>query len=192
MSAFLAWTNSFQLPWYQILFFAVTTTCLVAIAFVHVTEYMRTHSIERAFRLKNLSPSSIGDDTATNKYVVGLAGFLENRSIHPLFMKIERGSITLQGRSPERMELPKGVLEVQAGDAARIGFPLISQLDIGQPITGRFTVGVRFGRSKDGLTHFYYTEGDVLITIIRDGAQAIVQLNDSITEAVYGRAAENW
>jgi hypothetical protein len=193
MSTALALGNEFPVPWYQVLFLGVIVSSLIAIAFVQVAEYLRIHSIERAFRLKNVSAGSLGEDAeSAGKFVVGLVGFLENRSVSPLFVKVERGSIALQGRTLDRMQLPANILEVQSGDVARLGFPSIGQLDIGQPITGHFAFGARFGRTKDNLSHFYYTEGDVLINVHRDGAQAMVQLQDSITESLYGKAPENW
>jgi len=193
MSTALALGNEFPVPRYQVLFFGVYSVISDSDR-VCAGRRVPAHPLDRTgFPAEEcLRRFPWGGRGERRKFRCRLGRISENRSVSPLFVKVERGSIALQGRTLDRMQLPANILEVQSGDVARLGFPSIGQLDIGQPIIGHFAFGARFGRTKDNLSHFYYTEGDVLINVHRDGAQAMVQLQDSITESLYGKAPENW
>ena len=65
MSTVLALQNDFPLPWYPGTFFRSGGVVTSGNRIVQVSEYLRTHSIERAFRLKNVSAGSLGEDTAS-------------------------------------------------------------------------------------------------------------------------------
>jgi hypothetical protein len=187
MTAWLATSGVYEVPWYQVFVLTLGVGSLVAIAYVQVADYIRRYSIERAVRLKNVVPFNlaIGADGGAS---VALAGSIENTSPVLLYVKLDRGHIALQGRTPEQIQIATHVLAIEPGTSARVTFPTVADVNFGRPMLGKLALGLRFGRRKSDLTHFYYTEGEVILQVTQDQSGATIHSQDTVTETMYGRA----
>jgi hypothetical protein len=188
--AWLAFTDK-GIHWALALLLVVATICLIAMTFVAIDHYIRTHDIQRAVRLQGISFAGGAFDKSKQEMALGLTATIQNTSkVHHVFARLVYGHITVQGRAPQSINIVDMVVEIGPESSARIDFPGVTEIKVGPTMNGQIDLGIKFGRKKSSMHYLLYLEDRLELAVSQDDKGIGVNMRDTVVEATYGRTAK--
>jgi hypothetical protein len=104
-------------------------------------------------------------------------------------MRLQSGSLILDGRAKQDAVLGNSVVEVAPEDIAVVALPTIHDIKKGkQKYSGRMELKILFGKQPSRLTRYYRTEGTFDIALTKETNNTFSGIvNSTIPVTEYGR-----